>query len=131
MTAQQEYFMALRSALIQKGYAVYDSVLPPEHTPYPFVYLAGSWNNPQDIKTGDIGKITQIVQVWGTAKMRGTISAMCEAVLDTAKTIKTTEHYAFHIRANETEQQILNDDTTNTPLMQGYTSLRVAYSRRS
>ena len=131
MNAQQEYFMALRSALIALGYAVFDSVLPPEHTPYPFVYLAGSWNNPQDIKTGDIGKLTQIVQVWGTAKMRGTISAMSEAVLATAKTIKETEHFAYHIRANETEQQILNDDTTNTPLMQGYTSLRVAYSRRS
>ena len=130
MTAQQEYFMALRSALKGLGYDVYDSVLPPDNTPYPFVYLAGSWNNPQDIKTGDIGKLTQIVQVWGTAKMRGTISGMCEAVLATAKTIKETEHFAYHIRANETEQQILNDDTTTTPLMQGYTSLRVAYSRR-
>ena len=50
--------------------------------------------------------------------------------LDTAKTIKETDTYAYHIRANETEQQILNDDTTTTPLMQGYTSLRVAYSRR-
>lgn len=131
MTAQQEFFMALRSALIARGYDVYDSVLPPENTPYPFIYLAGSWDNPQDIKTGDIGKVRQIVQVWGTAQMRGTITTLCGVVLETAKSIKETEHYAYHIRANETEQQILNDDTTNTPLMQGYTSLRVAYSRRS
>lgn len=131
MTAQQEFFMALRSALKKQGYAVYDSVLPPDNTPYPFIYLAGSWTNPQDIKKGDLGLIRQIVQVWGTAQMRGTIDSLNEAVLNTAKSIKTTDHYAFKVRLNETEQQILNDDTTNTPLMQGYNSLRVSYSRRS
>ena len=130
MTAQQEFFMALKSALEAQDYAVYDSVLPPEETPYPFIYLAGGWTNPQDIKAGDVGLIRQIVQVWGTPFMRGTIDHLCEVVLNTAKTIKTTEHYAFRIRLNETEQQILNDDTTNTPLMQGYNALRVAYSRR-
>lgn len=130
MTEQQEYFMALRKALKEKGYKVYDGALPPENTPYPFIYLAGSWHNPTDIKRGTLGMITQVVQVWGTYKMRGTISAICEDVLDTAKSIKTTDNYAYQVRLNETEQQIINDDTTNTPLMQGYTSLRVAYSRR-
>lgn len=130
MTEQQEFFMALRSALKEKGYDVYDSVLPPDNTPYPFIYLAGSWHNPTDIKHGLVGNITQIVQVWGTAKMRGTISEICGVILDTARAIKETEHYAYQVRLNDTEQQILNDDTTNTPLMQGYTSLRVAYSRR-
>ena len=130
MTAQQEYFMALKKALADKGYDVYDSVLPPDRTPYPFIYLAGSWQNPTDIKRGNLGRITQIVQVWGTAQMRGTISHLCGEVLNTATAIKETDHYAFEVRLNETEQQILNDNTTTTPLMQGYTSLRVAYSRR-
>lgn len=130
MTEQQEYFMALRTALKEKGYSVFDGALPPDSTPYPFIYLAGSWHNPTDIKRGTLGMITQVVQVWGTYKMRGTISAICEDVLDTAKSIETTDHYAYKVRLNETEQQIINDDTTNTPLMQGYTSLRVAYSRR-
>ena len=130
MTEQQEYFMALRTALKEKGYKVFDGALPPENTPYPFIYLAGSWHNPTDIKRGTLGMITQVVQVWGTYKMRGTISAICEDVLDTAMSIETTDHYAYKVRLNETEQQLLNDDTTNTPLMQGYTSLRVAYSRR-
>lgn len=130
MKEQQEYFMALRSALKEKGYKVFDGALPPEKTPYPFIYLAGSWHNPTDIKKGDIGMITQVVQVWGTYKMRGTISAICEDVLNTAKSIRQTDTYAYQVRLNETEQQILNDDTTSTPLMQGYTSLRVSYSRR-
>ena len=130
MTAQQEFFMALKQALKNKGYRVLDGALPPENTPYPFIYLAGSWNNPTDIKRGDLGRITQIVQVWGTYKMRGTISAMSEEVLKTARAIQTTDTFAYRVRLNETEQQILEDNTTNTPLMQGYTSLRVQYSRR-
>lgn len=130
MTAQQEFFMALKEALIQNGYDVFDSMLPPDTTPYPFIYLAGSWQNPVDIKRGDLGRITQIVQVWGTAQMRGTIDALNEAVLNTAKAIEHTSNYAYKVRLNETEQQIINDNTTNTPLMQGYTSLKVAYSRR-
>lgn len=130
MTPQQEFFMALKAELIKQGYDVYDCKLPPADTPYPFIYLAGSWTNPTDIKAGSLGRITQIVQVWGTAKQRGTIDQLCGVVINTANAIKHTEHYAFAVRLNETEQQILNDDTTNTPLMQGYTSLRVAYSRR-
>ena len=130
MTAQQEYFMALKIALIEHGYDVYDDVLPPENTPYPFIYLAGSWNNPKDIKAGVLGKITQLVQVWGTAKMRGTIDKICEDVLRIAYSIKQTKTYAYSVRLNETEQQILNDNTTKTPLMQGYNSIKVAYSRR-
>lgn len=131
MTAQQEYFMALKQALTDRGYDVYDSMLPPENTPYPFIYLAGSWQNPTDIKRGNLGLIRQIVQVWGTAQMRGTISELCGEVLNVATAIRTTDNYAYEVRLNETEQQILNDNTTTTPLMQGYTSLRVAYSRRT
>lgn len=130
MTAQQEYFMALKKALQDQGYSVYDSVLPPASTPYPFIYLAGSWHNPQDIKSGYIGKITQLVQVWGTAQQRGTISNLCGVVLATASAVTETTHYSYKVRLNETEQQILHDNTTNTPLMQGYTSLKVAYSRK-
>lgn len=129
MIAQQEYFMALKQALIDAGYDVYDNQLPPNNTPYPFVYLAGSWQNPQDIKAGDIGMLTQIVQVWGTANQRGTLSRIASNILAIAKTVQG-ENYAYKVRLNETEQQILDDNTTSTPLMQAYTSLRVSYSRR-
>ena len=130
MTPQQEFFMALRAELIEQGYDVYDNQLPPASTPYPFIYLAGSWTNPTDIKAGVLGSITQIVQVWGTANMRGTIDRLCGIVLQTAYAIHHTEHYAFSVKLNETEQQILDDNTTNVPLMQGYTSLKVKYSWR-
>ena len=129
MKAQQKFFMALKKALQQQGYDVYDNALPPEGTPYPFVYLAGTTDNPSDVKLQEAGMLTQIVQVWGRATQRGTISEMSDTVLQVARGIQTAD-YAYAVRMNETEQRILNDNTTKTPLMQGYTSLRVSYSRR-
>ena len=41
MDAQQELFIALRNSIAQE-YSVYDGYMPPEDTPYPFVYLADS-----------------------------------------------------------------------------------------
>ena len=84
----------------------------------------------QNVEDYYIGKITQVIQVWGTAQQRGTISQLCEVVLAKACSVTETTNFAYKVRLNETEQQILNDNTTTTPLMQGYTSLRVAYSRK-
>ena len=42
MDPQQELFTALLIAAREQGYDVYDGALPPEDTPYPFVYLADS-----------------------------------------------------------------------------------------
>ena len=130
MSAQQEFFMALKQALITKGYSVYDNGLPPESTPYPFVYLAGSTVDSYGLaKAQEAGYITQIVQVWGRAEMRGTISNICQAVLETARTLTESTNYAFALQS-DSQQQILNDNTTKTPLMQGYSSIRVFFSRK-
>ena len=42
MDPQQELFIALKKAIEAKGYDVYDSGLPPDNTPYPFVYIGNS-----------------------------------------------------------------------------------------
>lgn len=128
--AQQEYFMALKQALIEQGYDVYDNQLPPNNTPYPFIYLAGTNVTGYGAKAQYAGYLTQIVQVWGTADMRGTISDIALAIHETARTLAETAHYAFNLIPSETEQRILNDNTTKTPLMQSYNSLRVFFSRR-
>lgn len=36
---QQELFSTIKTELEDKGYEVYDGVLPHENTPYPFIYL--------------------------------------------------------------------------------------------
>ena len=42
MDPQQELFTELLLKLKELGYDVYDTFLPPEDTPYPFIYLADS-----------------------------------------------------------------------------------------
>lgn len=42
MDPQQELFTKLLTEIKALGYDVYDGFLPPDGTPYPFVYLADS-----------------------------------------------------------------------------------------
>lgn len=128
-TAQQEFFTLLKEALEDKGLTVYADMLPPTNVPYPFVYMAGVTSNPQSVKLGNMGAFTQLVQVWHKASQRGTISNILGVILSEANRIDGDE-WSFNLLLNETEQQIINDNTTDVPLMQGFSSLRVFYARR-
>ena len=128
MTAQQELFMAVKARLQDLGYEVYDNMLPPEGTPYPFIYLAETTQTQYNAKAQDAGYVRLVVQVWGKATMRGTISEISGDVVETVRTLDHTDNDGYALR--EREQRIINDNTTKTPLMQGYNSLEVFYSRR-
>lgn len=132
MDAQQEYFTALRAALVSEfgGDRVFDSFLPPDDTPLPFIYLAGSTQVGMAVKAQFAGYISQVVQNWNVPTQRGTVSDYNRRIREIARNIRQTEHYNFILQETETTQEILNDTTTRTPLMQGYTSLRVFFSRR-
>lgn len=130
MDAQQSFFTALKLSLEASGFDVYDSELPPDGTPYPFIYLAGSTQGFYPAKGQEAGTITQIVQVWGRAEERGSISALARAVIEQANQVTSTDDYSYILQLNETETQILEDNTTTTPLMQAYISMSVFYSRR-
>lgn len=127
ISAQQELFMAVKFALQELGYDVYDNMLPPDGTPYPFVYMAETTQNQFNAKAQDAGYVRLIIQVWGKPTMRGTISAMAENIRNVVRTIETN-HYGYTLQ--EYEQRIINDNTTRTPLMQSYNSLMVFFSRR-
>ena len=69
MDSQQELFSALlvqlKKELKSKEVSVYDTFLPCEGTPYPYVYIGSSqlvddYGN----KTMILGNITQVVDVW-------------------------------------------------------------------
>ena len=128
MTAQQEYFMAVKAKLQGLGYDVYDSALPPVGTPYPFIYLVETTDTLINAKMQEAGYIRLIFQVWGKATQRGTISDISGKAREAIRTLSRTDHYGYNL--NEYEQRILNDNTTKQPLMQSYNSLRVFYSRR-
>ena len=77
MDPQQELFTALLLALRKQGYDVYDGALPPEDTPYPFVYLGDSRQTDEPNKSLLFGVVYQTIHVWhDNPKQRGTVSAV-------------------------------------------------------
>ena len=78
MDPQQELFTAVLVEL-RKRYPdrVYDTFLPPEGTPYPFVYLADNQQVDVQNKTAIFGNVSQTIHVWhDNPRQRGTVSQM-------------------------------------------------------
>ena len=126
MQAQQELFTYFKTQL-----NAYDGQLPPQGTPYPFYYLADTRQQFGSAKSQDHGYVTLIVHIWhNNDKQRGTVSEMMDTVLNTAGTLSETSTYKWSLIRNETEQQILADNTTTPSLMHGWNSLRFMYSKK-
>lgn len=131
MDPQQELFSALRKALAEEfGEGnIYDSVMPPENTPYPFVYLADAIQTDMDLKGAVIGEVSITVHVWhDDPKSRGTVSDMMLRIKRRARTIEKTKDRAWMIRNNLTSQRIIADTTTKAPLLHGIVSLNYYFS---
>lgn len=127
MDSQQELFTALKvqleKTLKSKKIKVYDSCLPDEGTPYPFVYIGSSqlvddYGN----KTMILGTITQVVDVWhNNPRKRGELSEIMMIVKNVARQINRTSNFAFQI--SNINQRILSDTSTGTTLMHGVLEL--------
>lgn len=126
MQAQQELFTYFKTQL-----NAYDGQLPPMGTSYPFYYLADTRQQFGASKSQDYGYVTLVVHIWhNNEKERGTVSEMMNTVLNTAGNLTETSNYKWSLIRNETEQQILADNTTTPPLMHGWNSLRFSYSKK-
>ena len=87
--AQQELFTAFKLALEAKGYAVYDGALPPENTPYPFIYLGEFRQTDTELKNAVTGIVYPMIHVWhNNWNQRGTVSKM---LLDIKTVCRTTD----------------------------------------
>ncbi len=127
MDSQQELFTALKvqleKALKSKGINVYDTFLPSEGTPYPYVYIGSSqlvddYGN----KTMILGNITQVVDVWhNNPRKRGELSEIMQTIKKVARQINHTNNFAFMIQ--NINQRILSDSSTGAPLMHGVLEL--------
>lgn len=127
MDSQQELFSALlvklKKELESKGVGVYDTFLPGEETPYPYVYVGNSqlvddYGN----KTMILGSITQVVDVWhNNPRKRGDLSEIMMIVKNVARQINRTNNFAFQIK--DINQRILPDTSTSEPLMHGVLEL--------
>lgn len=128
MDPQQELFTAVLVEL-RKRYPdqVYDTFLPPEGTPYPFVYLADNQQVDVQNKTAIFGNVSQTIHVWhDNPRQRGTVSQMMLDVKRICYSLEHTEHFAWTIK-NAT-QRILPDNTTGQPLMHGILEIEFSFS---
>ncbi len=127
MDPQQEALTELLTKLREWGYDVYDGALPPEDTPYPFVYLADSQQIDEANKTAVFGSVHQTIHVWhNNPNQRGTVSNMMLGIKDICRKIKHTKNFAWHV-AN-VNQRIVTDTTTKAPLMHGLLDVEFRFS---
>lgn len=129
MDPQQELFTALLLAVREQGYDVYDGALPPDGTPYPFVYLADSHQVDSANKTAVFGSVYQTIHVWhDSPHKRGTVSQALLELKQVCRALDRTASYAWFTK--NVDQRILSDNTTKTPLLHGLLEVEFKFSRR-
>lgn len=115
---QQEIFSKLLTEIKALGYDVYDGYLPPDGTPYPFVYLGDFRQSDKANKTAVFGTVYGTIHVWSnTPKNRGTVSKMMLEIKKMCRKIEHTENFSWYVR--NIEQRIIPDTTTKQPLLHG------------
>ena len=127
MDPQQELFTELLLKLKDLEYDVYDTFLPPESTPYPFIFIADSQQTDTQTKSAVMRKVYQTIHVWhNNPKRRGTVSEMLLSIKKVCYGLEHTENFAWMIR--NINQRILPDNTTRTPLLHGLLEVEFKFS---
>ncbi len=127
MDPQQELFTELLLRLKEKGYDVYDTFLPPEGTPYPFIYLADSQQTDDSNKTAIFGNVYQTINVWhNNPRQRGTVSGILLDIKEICYRLEHTANFAWMVQ--NMNQRILPDNTTKTPLLHGLLEVEFKFS---
>ena len=115
---EEEIFIAMKKTL-EKKHSTYDGFLPPKGTPYPFIYL-GEFTQQDDASNKSLifAEVNATIHVWhDNPRQRGTVSAMLADIKEAARGLIETKHYTWKV--SSVYQRILEDNTTNTPLMHG------------
>jgi hypothetical protein len=124
---QQELFTALRLGLERSGNGVYDGILPPEDTPYPFYYLGDSLQTDSENKSAVFGNVQQVIHIWhNDTKQRGTVSAMLLYAKTICREISKTANFSWNVR--NITQRIIPDNTTKNPLIHGVLEVEFYFS---
>lgn len=106
---------------------MYDGFLPPEDTPYPFVYLGDMRQIDSANKSAVFGIVYQTIHVWSnTPKNRGTVSQMLLDIKTVCRSIEHTANFAWMLR--NVNQTIFPDNTTRTPLLHGVLEVEYKFS---
>ena len=115
---QQEIFTAMRAACMTIG-DTYDTKLPPEDVPYPFIYIGQVRDNDDmGFKSETLSDVYIDIHVWHSdPRKRGTVSSMMAQVKAAAFRTSRTRHYAWTYKG--ADSQIITDTSTKEPLMHG------------
>ncbi len=124
---QQELFSMLLLSISNKGYDVYDEFLPPENTPYPFVYMGDMQQTDDANKTAVFGNVYQTIHVWSNKPQnRGDLSTMLLEIKNICRNVEKTEHFYWFVK--NVTQRIIPDNTTKTPLLHGVLEVEFRFS---
>lgn len=127
MDPQQELFTELLLKIKEIGYDVYDGFLPPEGTPYPFVYLADVQQTDITNKTAVFGNVYPTIHVWSNnPKRRGEVSGILLDIKTLCRKIEHTKNFAWMLV--NVNQRILPDNTTKEPLLHGVLEVEFKFS---
>lgn len=122
----QELYDEVYKICASLGYAVYPH-LPPENTPYPFVYIGESQELPQATKNVLVGRVQLSVHIYGLSTKRKQVSDMKGAILHEARKLRSSKNFNWKIANNQTQPQMLSDKTTNTPLWHAVIPLEMQF----
>lgn len=124
---QQELFTRLLLDLKAKGFDVHDGALPPDGTPYPFVYLGDVQQNDIEKKNAIVGNVHATIHVWhNKPTRRGTVSGMMLDIKKICRIIDKTDSFAWFV--SNVNQNIITDTTTKTPLLHGVLEVEFKFS---
>ena len=127
MDPQQELFTRLCMDLEALGYDVYDAGLPPEGTPYPFIYVADTNGDDKETKTQVIGEVVQTIRVYhNNPGQRGTVSKMMLDIKNVCRKIKSTHNFSWFVR--HINQQILPESVGESTLLHGHMTVTFKFS---
>lgn len=108
----------MKLALEKLDYKVYDGFLPPDGTPYPFIYLGDFRQLDIANKTAVHGDVYATIHVWSNKPgNRGTVSKIMLDIKTVCRQIEHTDSFAWAVRGME--QSIKPDNTTKSPLLHG------------
>lgn len=132
MSPQQELFSQFRVAL-EKAFPgrVYDGDLPPEGTPYPFIYIGTTQDSTSyQVKGGFFGKVNIAIHVWtNNVRARGDLSSLLFAIRRIGRSVDFTSSYGWCMSGSD--EDILPDNTTTSePLMHGILNFEFKYWRK-
>jgi len=115
MSPQQQLFGRLLTDMRNEGYDVYDGSIP-DNAPYPFVYIGESQTVGALRKDCLQGTVYKTIHVYhNNHKRRGELSQIINDIIGICVNIANTTNWILA----ECSEQVVPDDSTNTPLMHG------------